>query len=110
MDFPNESVWTESLNQLLRVRRAQTPLPGQAISSLIPRPVDSARHVPAMLAYRAVGLTAVLANRDHIEPDQPITNLWMKLGKLQWREPDASRYGTHVSPGQPLEFWTSTKY
>ncbi|MBY4110000.1 nucleotide-binding protein [Rhodococcus fascians] len=99
----NRDVWTSALQHMLRINRAAPKPDGQLIYRLPPERFSRARHLPAMLAFRTFGLTAVLANRDHPGPNQPLTELWMSLGKLTWRNPDGGRYGVWSHPMSALE-------
>lgn len=57
-------VWSGALQQMMRIRRPAVMPAGQMIQRLPPERFSRARHVPAMLTLRTIGLTAVLASRD----------------------------------------------
>lgn len=92
-------VWKNAMRELLRIRTSTDrptrfhPLPADAL--------NKARHMPAMLALRVVGLAAV--QFDSTDPKLPRTQLWMDLCELTWRDPDANRRGQDPRPRSALD-------
>lgn len=88
-DIVGNPVWTNAMRELVGIRRSADRV--EPVSRLPAIEFDRARHIPAMLALRVVGLAAV--QFDSADPRHIQTQFWIELGKLTWRDRDAGRRG-----------------
>lgn len=89
-EIAERDLWQTALVRLLRIRKRIAKDPHSLVQAMPSRRVESSRHLPAMLALRTIGLSAILFEIDHPGPQQPPTGLWMKLGRLEWSDPNGA--------------------
>ncbi|MDV6232687.1 nucleotide-binding protein [Rhodococcus cercidiphylli] len=83
-DGIKKSTWSEALQNLVDARNKVRTPSGSVLWTAPDRRYEQARHLPALLALRVAGLTALCCN------DSAAT-LWVDMGKeVTWRPPERS--------------------